>query len=123
MILADSSIWIDHLRSADPLLENALQEQRIACHPMVIGEIAMGSLANRPAILRALGKLAQAQVARHPEVLRLIEDARLFSLGMGFVDAHLLASALLTPECRLWTRDRRLETAAARLGIAAVLTH
>lgn len=123
MILADSSIWIDHIRSADPLLENALQEQRIACHPMIIGEIAMGSLSKRAVILRALGNLAPAQVARHAEVLRLIEDGRLFSLGLGFIDAHLLASALLTPECKLWTRDRRLEMAAVRLGIAAVLTH
>ncbi|MES2445401.1 MAG: type II toxin-antitoxin system VapC family toxin [Pseudomonadota bacterium] len=123
MILADSAIWIDHLRAPNLIFAEALQRQRILCHPLVIGEVAMGSLKDRAAILRSLSKLDQADVARNEEVLRLVEERRLFSRGLGFIDAHLLASALLTPSCKLWTRDRRLEKAAAELGVAATPTH
>ena len=123
MILADSSVWIDHLRANDPLFEEQLYQGRILCHPLVIGEIAMGSLKNRTQFLRSLGKIAQAGVARNAEVLRLVEERHLHGHGLGLIDAHLLASTLITPECKLWTRDRRLEKAAADLGIAATLTH
>lgn len=88
-------------------------------HPFVIGEIALGSLRQRADILSALWKLPQVAVARDPEVLMLIEKAVLFSLGIGYVDAHLLASARLSDDVRLWTRDKRLLAAAAKLGLAA----
>ena len=118
LLLVDSGIWIDHLRQRDPDLARELLAARILGHPMVLGEIAMGSLADRPGFLGQLRRLPQALRARDEEVLDLIERECLFSLGLGFVDAHLLASTLLTSDARLWTRDRRLREAAERLGIA-----
>lgn len=119
MILADSSIWIDHLRTEDELLTSLLNQEQLVMHPFIIGEISLGSLRQRVAILGALRKLPQVPVARDPEVLVLIETASLFNLGIGYVDAHLLASAKLTGDVFLWTRDKRLSGAAAKLGLAA----
>jgi predicted nucleic acid-binding protein len=118
LLLVDSGIWIDHMRHRDPDLYEALLEERILGHPFVTGEIAMGSLKDRHDVLGLLPRLPQAEQARDEEVLELVEQRRLFSLGLGWVDAHLLASALLTPDTRLWTRDRRLREAAARLGVS-----
>lgn len=116
--LVDSGIWIDHLRGGDPDLHAALMAERILGHPFVTGEIAMGSLKDRAEVLDLLARLPQAGKARDSEVFALVERQALFSLGLGWVDAHLLASALLTPDARLWTRDRRLREAAKRLGVA-----
>jgi len=121
LILADSSIWIDHLRSGDEILASLLERAGVATHPFVIGEVALGYLRQRGPILYSLKKLPQAPVARDTEVLILIEKAALFGLGIGYVDAHLLASAKLANDMRLWTRDKRLSAAAARLGLAAAL--
>jgi len=121
LILADSSIWIDHLRSRDAVLSGLLEREEVLIHPFVIGEIALGSLRQRAAILDALYKLPQTAVAREAEVLTLIESASLFGLGIGYVDVHLLASAKLTNGLRLWTRDKRLNAAAAQLDLAAAL--
>ena len=118
-LLADTSIWIDHLRSGDDALGRLLLQGCIVGHPMVTGEIALGSLANRPIVLPLLQRLPQAVRASDDEVIALIERRKLFSLGLGFVDAHLLAATLLTPDTLLWTRDRRLGDAAAAIGIAA----
>jgi predicted nucleic acid-binding protein len=118
LLLVDSGIWIDHLRKSDAKLYDALMEERILGHPFVTGEIAMGSLKDRATTLGMLGRLPQAQRARDAEVFELVERGTLFSLGLGWVDAHLLASALLTPDAGLWTRDRRLREAAERLGVA-----
>lgn len=118
MLLVDSGVWIDHLRKADPDLKAAFETRSLLGHPLVTGEIAMGSLADRGAVLALLRQLPQAVRAEDSEVLALVEERRLFSLGLGFVDAHLLASCLLTPATRLWTRDRRLRAAAERLGLA-----
>lgn len=119
MLLVDSAVWIDHLRRRDKALFEALEAGLVLCHPFVIGEVAMGSLADRATILTLMRALPQAEKAEDSEVLILVEQRRLFSLGLGFIDAHLLASTLLTPETRLWTRDRRLRDAAERLGVAA----
>lgn len=119
LLLADTGVWIDHLRGARHDLRPALLAGRVLGHALVTGEIAMGSLGDRAGILGLLGHLPQATRADDAEVLYLAERRRLFSLGLGFVDAHLLASTLLTPETRLWTRDRRLHEAAERLGVAA----
>ncbi len=116
--LADSGVWIDHLRTGDAALQKALMAGRILGHPFVIGEVAMGSLKDRDGVLGLLGRLPRAKTARDAEVLDLVERRALFSRGLGWVDAHLLASTLLTPDARLWTRDRRLSEAAERLGIA-----
>lgn len=114
-LLADTSVWIDHLRRGDAELSQALNNGRVLGHPMITGEIAMGSLRNRGEILDALQRLPQAVRATDAEVIDLVERQRLFSLGLGFVDAHLLASALLTPEAILLTRDARLHEVAARI--------
>jgi predicted nucleic acid-binding protein len=118
LLLVDSGIWIDHMRKNDADLHEALMAERILSHPFVTGEIAMGSLKDRHDVLDLLARLPQADQARDEEVLDLVEQRRLFSLGLGWVDAHLLASTLLTADAGLWTRDRRLREAAARLGVA-----
>jgi predicted nucleic acid-binding protein len=119
VLLVDSGVWIDHFRKAEPALEAALVAGEVLGHAFVTGEIAMGSLRDRQTIIESLQHLPQAQRAGEDEVLALVDRRGLFSLGLGWIDAHLLASTLLTPEARLWTRDRRLREAAARLEIAA----
>ncbi|MGA8256089.1 MAG: PIN domain-containing protein [Nocardioides sp.] len=117
MILVDSSVWIDHLRGTDPTLVTALHQNEVLIHPGVLGEIALGSLTNRHAVLTLMSELPRALVARDDEVLQLIERRRLHGRGIGYVDAALLAAALLTPNTRLWTRDRRLHDVAADMGV------
>jgi predicted nucleic acid-binding protein len=119
VILADTSIWIEHLRRGEPRLAAALDAGQVLAHPLVIGELAMGNLAQRALVLGALAALPQAVVAQHDEVMAFIEHEALHGLGVGFVDAHLLASTRLTPDARLYTRDRRLEAAAQALDLAA----
>jgi len=123
VILVDSSIWIDHLRHTDEVLVDLLDREQVLVHPFVIGELAMGHLPSRHAILEDLRDLRHAIVADHEEVLRFVAEEPLFGLGLGYVDAHLLASARLTPGATLWTRDRRLAAAAERLSLAARVTH
>lgn len=119
MILADTSVWIEHLRRGEPRLAAALGAGEVLAHPLVIGELAMGNLAQRALVLGALAALPQAVVARHDEVMAFIEQEVLHGRGVGFVDAHLLASARLTPDARLWTRDRRLAEITERFGLSA----
>ena len=117
MILVDTSIWIDHLRVGDPKLAALLQDGRVLTHPCVIGELALGQLSHRSEILGLLGNLAHAQTATDAEVLNLVENRHLFGLGIGYVDAHLLAATLLTAGASLWTRDERLAAVAAQLRL------
>lgn len=123
MILVDSSVWIDHLRSGDPVLTGLLGSGSVLAHPFVIGELALGSLRRRELVLASLRDLPQATMAEDSEVGSFIEQHTLFGLGIGYVDAHLLASVKLTPGSSLWTRDRRLSEAAVRLGLAADPAH
>lgn len=123
MILIDTSVWIDHLRSGDTALAVLLQAGRVLAHPFVTGELALGSLRQRDIVLGALHDLPQASVATHGEVLSFISQEELFGLGIGYVDAHLLAAVRLTPGASLWTRDKRLLMAADKLGLAAGLMH
>ena len=123
MILADTSVWIDHLRQGEPRLVENLNAGRVRVHPFVIGELALGSLRQREVVLGALKELPHVEVATDEEVLAFIEGERLFGLGIGFVDAHLLAAVKLTPGARLWTRDRRLATVADRLGLGTDWTN
>ena len=118
MILVDTSVWIDHLRLGDPQLTVVLQEAQALAHPWVIGELALGPLHRRSEILGLLSNLPQAKVATEAEVMTLVETRRLFGLGIGYVDAHLLAATLLTTAASLWPRDKRLAAAAADLGIS-----
>ena len=117
MILVDTSVWVDHLRSGLTPLANLLQEGKVLIHPWVIGEIACGNLRNRNQILDLLQGLPTAVVARDSEILLLIERGKLMGRGIGYVDAHLLAAAKLS-HCGLWTQDRRLAVLAQEQGLA-----
>ncbi len=118
MILVDTSVWIDHLRVSNSKLVQWLGEGAVLTHPFVIGELALGNLRNRAVILDALRQLPRAVAASNDEVLTFIEAQRLYGLGVGHVDVHLLASVRLSGGVRLWTRDRRLATVAEGLGVA-----
>ncbi|MDP9821628.1 type II toxin-antitoxin system VapC family toxin [Nocardioides massiliensis] len=118
MILVDTSVWIDHFRAGEAGLAELLQSNRVLAHPWVTGELALGHLAQRRTILELLHHLPQTTVATDVEVLTLIENHHLSGVGIGYVDAHLLAATMLHPGARLWTRDKRLTTVAAREGIA-----
>ncbi|MCG6858336.1 MAG: type II toxin-antitoxin system VapC family toxin [Salaquimonas sp.] len=119
MLLADTSVWVDHLRNGDEELAKRLRANEVLIHPFIIGELALGQLRNREAVLDALKGLDQVKTADHDEVMIFIELQGLYGLGVGYVDAHLLAGTKLTSGAMLWTRDRRLRQAAARLEIAA----
>jgi predicted nucleic acid-binding protein len=120
VILVDTSIWIDHLRTGDPELGELLRDGQVLAHPWVTGELALGHLSRRSEILGLIHNLPQATVATDGEVLTLIDKRQLFGLGIGYVDAHLLAATALTPAARLWTRDKRLALVAAQHGLAKV---
>jgi len=115
MALADTSVWIQHFRYGDRALADLLSDGLVPMHPFVWGELACGNLKDRAAILSGLPALPPAKVASNDEVLQFIEDRRLWGRGLGWIDAHLLASALLSP-CRFWTLDKSLGRAATELG-------
>ena len=116
MILVDTSVWVDHLRRHNKTLGEFLSEAFVLLHPFVIGELACGNLKNRAGLLRDLNTLPKASAASHEEVLGLMEDRQLFGRGIGWVDAHLLASALLS-QCLFWTMDERLRQAGEQVGV------
>jgi predicted nucleic acid-binding protein len=115
--LADTGIWIDHFRHADPELSRTLADDMMLCHPVVIGELALGSLRNRASTLAYLGALREVAVATHPEVMEMVERHQLYGMGIGYSDAHLLASTLIDGRAELWTRDKRLGAAARKAGV------
>lgn len=119
MILVDSSVWIDHFRHDDPALSALLKKRQVLTHPFVIGEMALGSLRQRDVVLDALRGLPSVQAATDKEVQSFIDHHKLFGMGIGYVDAHLLAGTLLSVGAKLWTRDKRLRNAALRLGLEA----
>lgn len=118
MILVDTSVWVDHLRTGDRVLGQLLDSGGVLGHRFVTGELALGNLRERDLVLSALRELPQATVASDDEVLHFIDRQALFGLGIGYVDAHLLAAVLLTLGAKLWTRDKRLQAAATQLGLA-----
>lgn len=122
-ILADTSVWADHLRSDDHLMRQMLTDRRILMHPYVVGELAMGNLPRRSETLQELNTLHVVQPVSDTEVMQLIENGSHFGSGLSWVDAHLLASVVLSPSLKLWTRDRRLNAAAAKHGRSATLHH
>lgn len=116
MILADTSVWVDHFRHGNTQLETLLRNAEVLGHPFVTGELALGHLRCRAEILSLLASLPAAPRVEHDEVLRFVDDHSLAGAGLGWVDAHLLCAAALD-RSRLWTLDRRLAAAAARLGL------
>ena len=121
MILVDTSVWIDHLRDGDRVLGELLDRAAVLGHAFVLGELACGNLRRRDAILALLADLPLAVPAADREVLTMIQHHRLMGRGIGYIDAHLLASTLLTRGSRLWTRDRQLSEVARALGVKAEL--
>jgi Predicted nucleic acid-binding protein, contains PIN domain len=116
MILVDTSVWVDHLRGTEKGLVQLLVNGEVLIHPLVIEELACGSLARRDEFLELLGALPVAPVASHYEVLDLIANEQLYATGLGAVDAHLIASARLAG-VPLWSKDKKLSLAAARIGV------
>lgn len=117
MILVDTSIWIDHFRVGNPELARLLENTAVITHPWVTGELALGNLTNREEVIGLIRVLPRATVADDHELLQLIAHAPLQGTGIGYVDAQLLASAKLTADTRLWTRDKRLAGVASRVGL------
>ena len=114
MVLVDTSVWVAHLRDGNIGLETLLNEGRVAGHSFIIAELACGNLKNRSEILSLLRTLPVAIQAEHDEVMELIETHSLMGKGLGYIDMHLLASALLT-DVPLWTLDRKLDETASQL--------
>ena len=118
-VLADTSVWVAHFRSANPVLQSLVAMDQVLCHPLIVLELACGTPpAPRERTLGDLKKLQQAVVATTDETLALIEREKFHDSGCGAVDMALLAAVLLTPDTLLWTIDKKLDSLAARLGVA-----
>ena len=117
MILVDTSVWVDHFRNGNAQLKAWLNDNEVIVHPFVIGELACGSMRNRNEVLNLLSELPEATVANHDEVLTFVENNRLYGTGIGWIDAHLVASALLS-KSKLMTLDKPLSRIAQCLGCA-----
>jgi len=116
MILVDTSIWIDHLNNSNDELIQLLNSGRVCIHPFIIGELSCGNISNRSEILTLLKALPRAESALEDEVFMLIEKKKLYGIGIGFVDVHLLATALIH-NVKLWTQDKLLRKVAKKLNI------
>jgi predicted nucleic acid-binding protein len=122
VILVDTSIWIDHLRNGNPALAALLQNEAVFTHNFVIGELACGNLRNRAEVLDLLQSLPRLPAATEDETLFFIEQQDLMSRGIGYVDAHLLAAAVIRG-VPIWTKDKRLMTVAEEKGWACSPGH
>jgi len=117
MVLVDTSVWVAHFREGNVRLEAALDKGEVLSHPFIIGELACGNLKNRREILALLQTLPRAAAASDEEAMRLIEIRRLVKVGLGYIDVHLLASALISG-VPIWSLDRTLSRTAERLNVA-----
>lgn len=117
MILVDSSVWIDHLHATEPELVELLERDEVGCHPLVVEELALGSIKQRADVLQLLGRLSMFPRLDHDEVLILVERQRLWGKGLSAIDAHLLGSVSLVPGARLWSRDKRLVGVGRDAGV------
>ncbi len=117
MILVDTSVWIDHLHATESDLVALLESDQAGCHPLVIEELALGSIKNRDVVLDLLASLGRFPVLTHEEALMLVDRQRLWGRGLSAVDAHLLGAVLLAGGAQLWTKDKRLRAAALDAGI------
>lgn len=116
MVLVDTSVWVRHLREGDPDLKQLLSDGRVMCHPYIVGELACGNMKNRRQILSLMQVLPQTTLAQHEEILQFIEFNHLMGKGLGYIDVHLTAAALLT-RVPMWSYDKRLNEANEMLGI------
>jgi len=116
MVLVDTSVWVDHLRDGNLDLKKLLNDGAVVCHPFVVGELACGNLKNRNEILTYLQSLPMTILAEHEEVLKFIENNQLMGKGLGYIDVHLIASALLT-DVPLWAFDKTLDKFNKKIGI------
>ena len=114
MVLVDTSVWVSHFRETHDGLVELLNNGEVVCHPFIIGELACGNLKNRTSIITLLEALPTALVIEHEELLSFIEARKVMGKGLGYVDVHLLAAALLTG-VPLWTLDKKLDKAAEGL--------
>jgi hypothetical protein len=122
VILADTTVWIDHFRSETAEMRRQLNKRSIVIHPYIVAELALGSLRDRARTLAWLDSLPRLRVAQTAEVRQMIEMRSLYSRGIGLTDAHLIASILIYTSTLLWTLDKRLSNVASELGIAAGLS-
>jgi predicted nucleic acid-binding protein len=118
MILVDSSVWVDHFRSGDAFLLAQLNAQNVVIHPFVLGEISLGHMSRYEQIMEMLSDLPSLLIADDAEVRHMIRRHRLFGSGIGYVDAHLLGSVLLSKGHTFWTRDKKLHRIADSFGVA-----
>jgi predicted nucleic acid-binding protein len=117
VILVDTTVWIDHLHTAESRLVEHLELDGVGCHPLVIEELALGCIARRNVVLDLLANLRQFPTARHDEILYLVERRQLWGRGLSAVDVHLMAAVAMVDGARLWTRDKRLKAASRDVGV------
>ncbi|HER09905.1 MAG TPA: type II toxin-antitoxin system VapC family toxin [Bacteroides sp.] len=117
MILVDTSVWVDHFHHSDETLKELLLSNQVCIHPFILGELSCGNFRNRKEVLSLLRTLRSIDQVLDEEVFILIEDRKLFGRGLGFIDIHLLASALIH-HVPIWTRDKSLRLVAGQLGIS-----
>jgi predicted nucleic acid-binding protein len=116
MVLVDISVWVSHLRHGNPKLQEMLQEGQVVSHPFIIGELACGNISNRTEIISLMQSLPMLDAIEHEELLLFIEHNKMMGTGLGFVDVHLMAAAMLAG-IPLWTQDKSLKQACSRLII------
>ena len=116
MVLVDTSVWVSHLRDGNVGLEKLLNDGEVICHPFIVGELACGNLKNRHEILTSLQSLPMTILAEDEEALKCIENNQLMGKGLGYIDVHLIASAVLT-DVPLWTLDKTLDKFTKKIGI------
>jgi hypothetical protein len=116
MVLVDTSVWVSHLRDGNVGLEKLLNDGEVVCHPFIVGELACGNLKNRHEILTSLQSLPMTILAEDVEVLSFIENHQLMGKGLGYIDVHLIAAAVLT-DVPLWTLDKTLDKITKKIGI------
>ncbi|GAB3016974.1 type II toxin-antitoxin system VapC family toxin [Mycobacterium bourgelatii] len=117
MILVDTSVWIDHLHTVERRLVERLELDAVGCHPLVIEELALGSIAGRDIVLDLLGNLTQFPTAQHAEIRHFVERRQLWGRGLSAVDVHLMAAVVMVEGAKLWTRDKRLKAASSDAGV------
>jgi len=117
MVLVDTSVWVAHFREGSPKLKSLLNDGEVVCHSFIIGELACGNLENRAEILSLLNSLPMASQAEHEEVVQFIERYQLMGKGLGYVDMHLLACALLN-QIQILTFDKKLKEVSSKMGLS-----